>query len=51
MNGKSKWYLNIPIGFLVFFCGFSFCAARLYIVIEAVISIRCLPAAAYLTPD
>lgn len=51
MDGKSRWYFNIPIGFLVFICGFSFCAARLYIVVEAVISIRRLPAAAYLTPD
>jgi hypothetical protein len=51
MDGESRWYFNIPIGVLVFICGFSFCAARLYIVVEAVISIRRLPAAAYLTPD
>jgi len=51
MDGKSSWYFNIVIGILVFICGFSFCAARLFIVVEAVISIRRLPAAAYQTPD
>jgi len=51
MDAKSKWYFNILIGLLVFICGLSFCTARLYIVVEAVISIRRLPAAAYLTAD
>ena len=51
MDGKGKWYHNVVIGFLVVICGFSFCLARLFIVVEAVISIRSLPAAAYVTPD
>ena len=51
MDGKSSWYFNVVIGFLVFTCGLSFALARLFIVVEAVISIRSLPAAAYQTPD
>jgi hypothetical protein len=51
MDGKGKWYHNVVIGSLVLLCGLSFCLARLYIVVEAVVSIRSLPAAAYLTPD
>ena len=51
MDGKSNWYFNVVIGALVFVCGTSFAAARLFIVVEAIISIRRLPAAAYLTPD
>ena len=43
--------LNVVIGSLVILCGLSFCLARLFIVVEAVISIRNLPAAAYVTPD
>jgi hypothetical protein len=43
MDGKSSWYFNLVIGALVFICGFSFCAARLFIVVEAVISIRACP--------
>lgn len=51
MDGKASWYFNVVIGFLVFLCGLSFILARLYIVVEAVVSIRSLPAAAYATPD
>lgn len=51
MDGKASWYLNVVIGSLVILCGLSFCLARLFIVVEAVISIRNLPAAAYVTPD
>jgi hypothetical protein len=51
MDGKVSWYFNVVIGFLVILCGLSFCLARLYIVVEAAISIRSLPAEAYITPD
>jgi hypothetical protein len=51
MDGKASWYFDVIIGFPVLLCGLSFCLARLYIVVEAVISIRNLPAAAYVTPD
>ena len=51
MDGNANLCLNIVIGSLVFLCGLSFCLARLLIVVEAVISIRRLPAAAYVTPD
>jgi hypothetical protein len=46
MDGNSSWYFNVVIGLLVFVCGFSFRAARLYLVVEAVLSIKHLPAAA-----
>jgi hypothetical protein len=51
MDWKSSWDFNVVMRLLVFVCGCSFCAARLYIVVKAVISIRHLPVAAYQTLD
>ena len=51
MDGKGAWWQNILIGIPVVICGLSFFVVRGYIVIEAFISVRCLPAEAYLTPS
>lgn len=40
-----------PLVLVCLFCGFLYTFARMYLVIEAFISIRQLPVAAYLTPD
>ena len=50
MDGGGKWWQNILIGVPVVVCGVSLVLARAFIVIEAFISIRDLPAAAYDTP-
>ena len=50
MDGDKSWYHNIILGSLVFVCGFSLMLARAYIVVEAFISVRSLPLAAYQTP-
>lgn len=50
MDGGGKKWQNFLIGVPVFVCGFSLLFARGFIVIEAFISIRQLPAAAYDTP-
>ncbi len=50
MNGEKKWWHNVIIGTLVFICGLSLMVARAYIMIEAFVSIRQLPARAYETP-
>ena len=51
MDGKKGWFQNLSLGSLVFICGFSLMLARAYIVIEAFVSIRQLPLAAYDTPS
>ena len=51
MDGKKRWWHNIILGTLVFVCGLSLVLARAYIVIEAFVSIRELPAMAYDTPS
>lgn len=51
MDGEKGWFQNITLGTLVFVCGASLVVARLYIVVEAFISIRELPTAAYDTPE
>ena len=51
MDGKKGAIYNAVLGFLVFSCGFAFCIARAFIVVEAFISIRELPATAYDTPN
>ncbi len=50
MDGGGKWWQNIIIGTPVLLCGFSLVFARAFIVIEAFVSIRQLPAGAYDTP-
>lgn len=50
MDGGGRWWQNLLIGIPVVVCGVSLILARLFIVIEAFISIRELPAAAYKTP-
>lgn len=50
MDGGGRWWQNILIGIPVVVCGVSLILARAFIVIEAFISIRELPAAAYETP-
>lgn len=51
MDGEKGWFQNITLGSVVFVCGASLVIARVYIVVEAFVSIRQLPAAAYETPD
>ena len=51
MDGGGRWWQNIFIGVPVFLCGLSLVLARAFIVVEAFISIRELPAAAYDTPS
>ena len=46
-DGGGRWWQNIIIGVSVFLCGLSLVLARAFIVIEAFISIRKLPASAY----
>ena len=50
MDGGGRWWQNLLIGIPVLVCGVSLILARAFIVIEAFISIRELPAAAYDTP-
>ncbi len=50
MDGQKGRIHNLSLGSLVFTCGFSLMLARAYIVVEAFVSIRELPSAAYETP-
>ena len=50
MDRGGTWWQNITLGIPVFVCGLSLIFARAFIVVEAFISIRELPAAAYMTP-
>lgn len=50
MDGEGRWWQNLLIGTPVLVCDISLILARAFIVIEAFISIRELPAAAYETP-
>ena len=50
MDGGGRWWQNLLVGIPVLVCGVSLILARAFIVIEAFISIRELPAAAYETP-
>ncbi|KAI1096420.1 hypothetical protein F5B19DRAFT_436353 [Rostrohypoxylon terebratum] len=51
MDGKKTWWQNLGLGAVVFLCRFSLVLARMFIVVEAIVSIRELPASAYQTPD
>lgn len=50
-DGKKSLAASISLGCLVLVCGFSLFAARVFIVVEAFISIRQLPEATYQTPQ
>lgn len=50
MDGGGKWWQNVIISIPVALCGSSLVFARAFIVIEAFVSIRELPAGAYDTP-
>lgn len=50
MDGGGRWWQNLLIGVPVVVCGASLVFARAFIVVEAFVSIRELPAAAYDTP-
>jgi hypothetical protein len=51
MDGMKGWLQDAVLGSLVMICGLSFILARGYIVLEAFVSIRQLPRAAYDTPS
>lgn len=51
MDGEKSWLQNVTLGTTVVICGFSLMLARAYIVVEAFVSIRQLPASAYETPS
>ena len=51
VNGSAHWSSYLVLGPLVPVCGLSFLLARGYIVVEAFISVRSLPVAAYDTPN
>ncbi|GJN66913.1 hypothetical protein PLICBS_000935 [Purpureocillium lilacinum] len=51
MDGEKSLAQSIGLGAVVFTCGFSLMLARMYVVLEAFISIRELPVAAYDTPE
>ncbi|KAF5879104.1 uncharacterized protein Bfra_006309 [Botrytis fragariae] len=48
---KEHWGSYLVIGFLCTVCGIAYVVARIYLVVEAFISIRKLPVGAYGTPD
>ncbi|KAI4112278.1 MAG: hypothetical protein LQ345_006548 [Seirophora villosa] len=50
MDGKKKAWQNVMIGVPVVVCGASLLFARAFLVVEAFISVRELPASAYMTP-
>ncbi|KAL8646747.1 MAG: hypothetical protein Q9210_005952 [Variospora velana] len=50
MDGKKKPWQNVLIGIPVVLCGASLLFARAFLVIEAFVSVRELPASAYVTP-
>jgi len=48
---RASWLSYVIIGFLCSICGLAYGFARMFLITEAVISLRRLPAAAYNTPD
>lgn len=50
MDGKKRGWQNVLIGIPVVICGASLLFARAFLVIEAFVSVRELPASAYVTP-
>lgn len=50
MDGQDTFWQSFALGLVVSVCGFSLMLARVFIVVEAFMSIREMPAAAYQTP-
>lgn len=50
MDGRKHWIWSVLLGGIVFLCGLSFSASRVYLVVESFLSIRSLVPAAYETP-
>jgi hypothetical protein len=50
MDGEKNWLESFGLGVIVFLCGFSLVFSRMFIVIEAFISIRELTVESYQTP-
>lgn len=48
---KASWFSNIVLGIVCTCCGIAYIAARIFLVVEAFISIRQLPVTAYSTPE
>ncbi|KAL9634475.1 MAG: hypothetical protein Q9164_004067 [Protoblastenia rupestris] len=48
---RAHWLCYLILGIACSICGLTYAAARLFLVIEAFVSIRALPPAAYDTPD
>lgn len=51
MDGEKTGLESFGLGLVVFTCGFSLILARMYVVVESFVSIRALPAEAYMTPE
>lgn len=51
LNNEASWFSYAVLGVLCTVCGFCYVFARLFLVVEAFISIRSLPADAYDTPS
>lgn len=51
MDGKKPFWQSLLLGAVVFLCGLGLVLARVFIVVEAFISIREMPVSAYQTPE
>lgn len=51
MDGEKSLLQSLTLGATVIVCGLSLTLARLYVVVEAFLSIRQLPIEAYRTPQ
>lgn len=49
MDGEKNWLESFGLGAIVFLCGFSLVLSRMFIVIEAFISVRELTVESYHT--
>lgn len=50
-DGEKTSFENFGLGLIVFICGFSLVFARIFVVVEAFVSIREQPLEAYATPE
>lgn len=51
MDGKKSLAQSVALGIVVLVCGFSLFMARIFIVVEAFVSIKELPPGAYDTSE